>query len=497
MKECRRHLGGWLLRDDQMKFWNTKSISVTAVAAALATTAIAVPLDAKITIDRALGNSTLTIKYSGASANLAELRLNGESLGTRTLSADKSAGETNFTLNPADLKDGENTVEVRLFDRTGRTVGIQKQVILAEQSSGSAVFMAKPKLGQTVLGLVDVQIGFNASLKNTYVSYFVDGQFKGMTNYPPYSLTWDTSKETNGWHEVEAWAVDESSNTYKTRKVRLFVNNPSGRTDRTGVEEATPVANGVSGSTFVVAPSGMKSVKLGRPGVAGAAMTGVTPKTTMSAAKSASSAKPTAVPKAVAAGPKLMVPTGTRVAVAKPLVKPIVTVKPVAKKATKQIVNLGAVKTATVAGSNASVSAAVGAMRTAATLAISKGTRLPNVGTFAVALNSKFVNFDVAPRVENGIPMTPFRHLFEAAGGKVKWENLTKSVTASADGSQIMILIGDPNAKVNELSIKMEAIPYLERGRTIIPVSFLRDALKVEVEYDKATNHVLITTKKN
>jgi hypothetical protein len=43
----------------------------------------------------------------------------------------------------------------------------------------------------------------------------------------------------------------------------------------------------------------------------------------------------------------------------------------------------------------------------------------------------------------------------------------------------------------------MEAIPYLERGRTIIPVSFLRDALKVEVEYDKATNHVLITTKKN
>lgn len=495
MKECRRHLGGWLLRENQMNFWNIKSISVTAVAAALATSAIAVPLDAKITIDRALGNSTLTIKYSGASANLAELRLNGESLGTRTLASDKSAGETNFTLNPADLKDGENTVEVRLFDRTGRTVGVQKQIILAEQSSGSAVFMAKPKLGQTVLGIVEVQIGFNASLKNTYVSYFVDGQFKGMTNYPPYSLNWDTSKETNGWHEVEAWAVDESSNTYKTRKVRLFVNNPSGRTDRTGVEEATPVANGVSGSTFVVAPSGMKSVKLGRPTVAGAMTAGVTPKTTMAAAKSGASAKPTAVPKAVVAGPKLMMPTGTRVAAAKPLVKPAV--KTVVAKATKQIVNLGAVKTATVAGSTASVNAAVGAMRTAATLAISKGTRLPNVGTFAVALNSKFVNFDVAPRVENGIPMTPFRHLFEAAGGKVKWENLTKSVTASADGSQIMILIGDPNAKVNELSIKMEAIPYLERGRTIIPVSFLRDALKVEVEYDKATNHVLITTKKN
>jgi hypothetical protein len=54
-------------------------------------------------------------------------------------------------------------------------------------------------------------------------------------------------------------------------------------------------------------------------------------------------------------------------------------------------------------------------------------------------------------------------------------------------------LIGDLNATVNELSVKMEAVPYLDRGRTIVPLSFLRDALKVNVDYDKKTNHVLIT----
>jgi tyrosyl-tRNA synthetase len=79
----------------------------------------------------------------------------------------------------------------------------------------------------------------------------------------------------------------------------------------------------------------------------------------------------------------------------------------------------------------------------------------------------------------------------------VKWENMTKSVMAKADGTHVLILIGDTNAKVNDLSIKLESIPYLERGRTIVPVSFLRDALKVEIEYDKTTNHVLITPKKD
>jgi len=126
-------------------------------------------------------------------------------------------------------------------------------------------------------------------------------------------------------------------------------------------------------------------------------------------------------------------------------------------------------------------------------LAIQKGTRLPNISTFAVVYAGKPVKFDVAPRVDDGIPMTPFRYLFESAGGEVKWENMTKSVSANANGQSVSILIGDANAMVNNLSVKMETVPYLDRGRTIVPLSFLRDALKVNVDYDKKTNHVLIT----
>ena len=129
-------------------------------------------------------------------------------------------------------------------------------------------------------------------------------------------------------------------------------------------------------------------------------------------------------------------------------------------------------------------------------LSITKGQRIPNIGTFAIELNSQFVKFDVQPRVDNGVPMTPLRYLLEKDGGKVKWENMTKTVRASADGKSIVIQIGDRNAKVDEITMSMEVTPYIDRGRTIVPLSFIHDALGVNVEYDKETGHVLITSTK-
>ena len=41
----------------------------------------------------------------------------------------------------------------------------------------------------------------------------------------------------------------------------------------------------------------------------------------------------------------------------------------------------------------------------------------------------------------------------------------------------------------------MEAVPYLDRGRTIVPVSFLRDAMDLKVSFDPETGHVLIEKK--
>ena len=137
------------------------------------------------------------------------------------------------------------------------------------------------------------------------------------------------------------------------------------------------------------------------------------------------------------------------------------------------------------------------AVTTASTLVtVTRGQRLPNLGAFVIAYNSQLVNFDVQPRVENGVPLTPFRHLIEKAGGSVDWEEAGQNVKAQADGRKIALHIGDNFALINSQTIGLERASFVERGRTIVPLSFMRDALNVNIEYDKKTGHVLITSTK-
>ena len=93
--------------------------------------------------------------------------------------------------------------------------------------------------------------------------------------------------------------------------------------------------------------------------------------------------------------------------------------------------------------------------------------------------------------------MTPFRHLIEKAGGKVEWENGSKSVLANAEGREIFVQIGDKVARINKIDVELELAPYIDRGRTIVPLSFIRETLNVDIEFDKETGHVLIKSRKS
>lgn len=438
--------------------------------------------DTQISVDRAVNSPTLTIKYTGAFAQLVELRVNGESVATRPLDAAKNAGDTTFTLTLSDLREGENDVEVRLFDKTGKLLSTQKSKITTESSDRGPVYVMGAKQGGTVMGPVEIKVGFGKEFKSTFVSFFIDSNFKSMSNYAPFSYVWDTSREANGWHEVEAWVVDETTTTYKSRKVRVFVNNPGGRTERAGLGsgdystsktganssatgEAGLKPNSVDGGKAVATSQAGKAPKISTKviEVKQVDMKPIAGKVKGNASNSASGTKPVPSTSGVAMGAQHMTPTGQR-----------------------NVASRFNVKTT----SNA------GAVAGSSLVSIERGQRLTGITTFAVLLNNSFVNFDVAPRVDGGIPMTPFRHLIEKAGGDVKWSNDSKTVNANAEGRSIWLKIGESNAKLNDLVVSLEMAPYIDHGRTIVPLSFFRDALNVNVDFDKATGHVLITNKK-
>ncbi len=491
------------------RYTSLKRMVALAGVAAISAASFAFMLDTNIVIERALNSPTLTVKYDGANAALVELRVNGASLATKSVSASTNKGEITFALTVSDLKDGDNDVEIRLYDKTGKVIGSQKQKMSADQGNKGPVYITGPKQGASIQGITEIKLGFGKDMKNVWVSFFVDNDHRDITNTPPYVYAWDTQKEPNGWHTVEAWAVDGDSNTFKSKQVRVFVNNPGGRTERhtLGNTEETPVPakttpepkNPVRIPEVVVPvkePIKAVIIKVNpAKAVPPTVSTGSAPATVLAA--KISKIIPTTLGSPVAMGNQDMTPTGTRIAgvkTATPIAAvristPIAGVKfstPTKVSSTIKVTN------AKIFGSKVPNYALEAAGKA---ITIETGSRLRGVTSFNVLFNGSYVEFDVQPRVDDGIPMTPFRHLMEKSGGKVEWLNTGKEVNATSDGKNIWFKVGDSTAKINNLPFTLELAPYIDRGRTIVPLSFMKDALGVNIQFDPATGHVLITKK--
>lgn len=526
-----------------MKLW-MKRLAVLAGFATLSASSIAISLqDALIKVDRTLNTPVLTIQYRDMRASLVELRVNGRSIASRILSDQKSSGETTFTLDVAALSDGDNDVAAYFYDKDGKLLGSQRTVISADRDGQEVAAIAGPKPGATVQGTIEIKLGLNRSFKETYVSFFVNNEWKSLKNYPPYTYSWDTTAYPNGWHEIQAWVVDEFNNTYKSQKVRVFVNNPGGRTDRnlptppvTAKPTVKPVVKPpVKTTTNVIAsavakpapkkPSETKKPIVSSPldlqpgtnaikPVVGAPTTGLKPTVGGTGVPSdvrvnpmqpgdvrttsANQVRPMIGSPAglkgtgnqttsVVTGTKTMTPTGSRVATTQaPATKPAltgpITTKPAISKPAPKVVATTRQLPAVVPTVAAKPKAGLANMRP---------------GAYKITLNSKLVSFDLQPMVVDGVPLTPFRHLFEQAGGKVGWDNSIKTMKADGLGRTIWVKIGDRKALVNQKEVWMELAPYLQNSRTVVPLSFIKDSLNVQVDYDPATGHVLITTKED
>lgn len=420
-------------------------------------------LDGDIKILRNAGSPTLAVQYSGAKAARVEIRINGKKAGSKEVNAAKSSGIVSFGIKLEELQAGNNVLEAFLFDGKGAQVGYEKATITAEKGPQQPVFIRLPKMAQTVSGSVEIQVGFGVDMRETYVSFFVDGQFRSMKNFPPYSYIWDTTAETNGWHEVEAWTFDATQTTRKSQAVRVMVNNPGGRTERL---PATPEAK-----------PGPEPIK------PAAAPLLADPKVAPPLAKQSDLRGPVATYETVS-GYRVSTPRAGKIA--EPLAMSGPAIKPPMAGAAP-----GTAAGVPSAGANAADAKAP------RTVTITAGAKLPISGKFSIYLNGEEIRFDVSPRVADGIPLTPFRHLFEGAGGIVDWDNAEKVCTASGPGSEVWIKIGDLFAKVNGKAFQLEAVPFIESGRTIVPLSFVNDALGLDVQFDPKSGHVLITQRES
>lgn len=117
---------------------------------------------------------------------------------------------------------------------------------------------------------------------------------------------------------------------------------------------------------------------------------------------------------------------------------------------------------------------------------------LPEV-TFVV--DGKVADCDVPPIIENGRTLVPVRALFESLDAKVGWDAKTKKITIIYKETEILLFADSVVAIVDNLYKELDVSAKIVDSRTMIPVRFVSETLKFDVEWDEKTRTVTVRTK--
>ncbi len=499
-----------------------------------------------------IGANTFSLDVSfrsrtGSPIVTAELYVDGVRWVRRNLDAPQIKNVLSFEVDATSLEAGMHTFLIKVYDVAGGSAQTETRVQagvsggVSEGTGGPALRFIGPGNGAKVSGVVELNIDAESRNGiNPYVSFYVDDQFKTLKNYAPYSYAWDTTTVENGFHTIEAKGFLESGRDTTTRRIRVYVDNPGGETKKKSVvanlakPETTTSAVVKSPSAGSIAPSlsldfasarispstpvvrstakpiGLKSM------VSATAMMDIAPIAPITAPSVVVAPRIPKAPAKTSASESLTVkPTE---AIAKPVITsmnaaPTVSVSrsvrsmvtmnlspvvPMAKSSLMAPVPV-APQRVTVSAPSPAVPLKAKTRRTTnaapGAVVLPGGMAAFDRRTLAVAFDGQRIAFDVQPRVEAGMPLAPFRHIFEHTGGQVMWIAKTHVVRAVNADREIIIKVGGKSATVNGQQVTMDKAAFIEKGRTIVPLSFVGQALDVNIKYDPATGHLDITSK--
>ncbi|MEK5406693.1 copper amine oxidase N-terminal domain-containing protein [Paenibacillus sp. FSL W8-0439] len=99
-----------------------------------------------------------------------------------------------------------------------------------------------------------------------------------------------------------------------------------------------------------------------------------------------------------------------------------------------------------------------------------------------------------APFIQTGRTYVPIRFISEKLGATVNWNQSTKEVTIQKDGKTIRWAVGNRQVKVNQQTVMQDAPLLLKNGSAFVPVRFVAEQLNTSVEY-MGSKHMIVIFK--
>ena len=114
-----------------------------------------------------------------------------------------------------------------------------------------------------------------------------------------------------------------------------------------------------------------------------------------------------------------------------------------------------------------------------------------------VTLNGEQIQFDQPPVIINGRTLVPVRAIFEAMGCTVLWDNANQIVNVATEFGMMTLGIGSNYISYRneneDRSIFTDVPPQIINMRTLVPVRAIAECTGYNVDWDDATQTVIIT----
>lgn len=111
-----------------------------------------------------------------------------------------------------------------------------------------------------------------------------------------------------------------------------------------------------------------------------------------------------------------------------------------------------------------------------------------------VILDGKQIQFDVDPEIKEDRTMVPMRAIFEALGYEIEWNSENRSVRAVKDDVEINMHIDFYTFWKNGQPMRTDVAPYINNGRTLVPLRVLSEASGCSVDWKDAVRTVFIAS---
>lgn len=112
-----------------------------------------------------------------------------------------------------------------------------------------------------------------------------------------------------------------------------------------------------------------------------------------------------------------------------------------------------------------------------------------------MTINGTEQNIDenaTSPVIQNGRTLVPIRAIIEAMGGKVDWNQGTQTTTLSYNSDKIDLIINSTTAYLNGAENTLDTAPVVINNRTMLPIRFIAESFKFDVEWNQETQTVTI-----